>query len=207
MDVRIVLPERSQEALSNALRDLTAEVAKARPDIERGYGLGGEHGYGLDIDTPVFQMHHYCWCERDDCAWCMGCDCPESAFHYFADGAEVTYDEWMAFYHREMGERPEYDDPAYQSWIAKADAVNERRQTRHDATCGFCLGRRGLKYGATAGRSAPHFWHKPSGFRVWWYKWIGRGMEVNQRPPSDLAALIQECIASVPTVSSTEKAE
>lgn len=27
-------------------------------------------------------------------------------------------------------------------------------------------------------QGAPHFWHKPSGVRVWWYKYIGRGMEV-----------------------------
>ena len=27
-------------------------------------------------------------------------------------------------------------------------------------------------------QGAPNFWHKPTGIRVWWYKWIGRGMEV-----------------------------
>lgn len=42
---------------------------------------------------------------------------------------------------------------------------------------------------------APNFWHKPSGFKVWWYKWIGRDMEANG--DCDLAAIIAECAASL----------
>lgn len=39
---------------------------------------------------------------------------------------------------------------------------------------------------------APNFWHKPTGFRVWWYKWIGRDNEV-EYVPSDLRAVFTEC--------------
>ena len=28
---------------------------------------------------------------------------------------------------------------------------------------------------------APNFWHKPSGFMIRWYKWIGRDMEFNKK--------------------------
>jgi hypothetical protein len=28
--------------------------------------------------------------------------------------------------------------------------------------------------------TAPNFWYKPLGFKVWWYKYIGRGMRVNK---------------------------
>ena len=44
----------------------------------------------------------------------------------------------------------------------------------------------------------PNFKHKPSGFAVHWHKWIGRSMEIVGAPPADLAAMIDECIASIP---------
>lgn len=39
---------------------------------------------------------------------------------------------------------------------------------------------------------APNFWHKATGFRVWWYKWIGRDNEV-ENEPANLRALFVEC--------------
>lgn len=42
---------------------------------------------------------------------------------------------------------------------------------------------------------APNFWHKASGFKVWWYKWIGRDMEANGE--FDISAIISECAASL----------
>lgn len=47
---------------------------------------------------------------------------------------------------------------------------------------------------------APHFWHKPSGLRVWWYKYIGRGMETHRLDSTDLAAVFSECVASLQKV-------
>ena len=41
-------------------------------------------------------------------------------------------------------------------------------------------------------QSAPNFWHKPSGFKVWWYKYIGRSVEV-WNVPDDLAAVFDDC--------------
>lgn len=51
-------------------------------------------------------------------------------------------------------------------------------------------------YSSERGR-APNFWHKPSGLRVWWYKWIGRGMEVKNADGADLQAIFSECLASL----------
>jgi hypothetical protein len=28
--------------------------------------------YGTDHENDVFMMHHFCWCEREDCGWCEG---------------------------------------------------------------------------------------------------------------------------------------
>ena len=51
----------------------------------------------------------------------------------------------------------------------------------------------------------PNFWHKPSGFKVWWYKWIGRGMEFNQKiTPVEWRTILKECLDSLPTEISLE---
>jgi len=42
---------------------------------------------------------------------------------------------------------------------------------------------------------APNFWHKPSGFKVWWYKYIGRGMET--KGDGNLIAIAYDCLADV----------
>lgn len=43
--------------------------------------------------------------------------------------------------------------------------------------------------------SAPHFWHKPSGTRVWWYKYIGRDMVADLKAP--WPKILRECRASL----------
>jgi hypothetical protein len=44
---------------------------------------------------------------------------------------------------------------------------------------------------------APNFWHKPSGLKVWWYKYIGRSMEVENQTPTEPWKLVQECVDSL----------
>jgi hypothetical protein len=43
-------------------------------------------------------------------------------------------------------------------------------------------------------QSAPNFHHKASGLKIWWYKYIGRGMEVEGVKYVDLAAVYRSCI-------------
>jgi hypothetical protein len=45
--------------------------------------------------------------------------------------------------------------------------------------------------------AVPNFWHKPSGFEVRWYKWIGRDMETNEIK-IDIGTVFNECLASLP---------
>lgn len=70
MSLQIVLPERSEDAVSDGLRELTAAIYRASPAMDQGYGLGGENGYGANYENDVFMMHRFCWCEREDCPWC-----------------------------------------------------------------------------------------------------------------------------------------
>lgn len=140
--LEIALPERSDDELSEALRDLTA-VLDARSGDESLYGLGGKNGYGSNYETDEFMMHRFCWCDRMSCPWCGGCEC-------------------------EAG-----------------------------GTCTYCTGERHREHGAVAGMGAPNFWHKPSGLRVWWYKWIGRSNDVRGPEGIDPAAIVRSCILQV----------
>jgi|SRR5579872_1638087 len=45
----------------------------------------------------------------------------------------------------------------------------------------------------------PNFWHKPSGLKVWWYKYIGRGREILpvKYDPEQLGQIERDCIKSL----------
>ena len=46
--------------------------------------------------------------------------------------------------------------------------------------------------------SAPNFWHKKSGLKVWWYKYIGRGMKISHDfTDKELHTIESECLASL----------
>lgn len=48
--------------------------------------------------------------------------------------------------------------------------------------------------------SEPNFTHYNSGLKVWWYKYIGRGMEIRgPREPGRLLEIIRECMDSIVT--------
>lgn len=137
--LRVIGPGWSDDDLTIALRRLTRTLSDLFPDIERGYGLGGENGYGVDFENDTFMMHHFCWCGGYDCPWCSYSD---------EDGAH------------------------FQARFEPNGAVEGYR-----------------------GGQAPNFWYKPTGFRVWWYKWIGRDNETFGNAP-DIEVVIAECVTS-----------
>jgi len=42
----------------------------------------------------------------------------------------------------------------------------------------------------------PNFLHKASGLKVSWYKYIGRGMEI-ENVPTDLSSILKECLEDI----------
>lgn len=73
-------------------------------------------------------------------------------------------------------------------WLAKANACR----------CDCCLPAGAFAAnGAEPKRGAPNFWHKPSGLKVWWYKYIGRGMEVVDPNGANIASVLHECLSVV----------
>lgn len=209
--LRVILPRRHMDQLSDHLVELTGAIDKLDPDLVAHGLLGGEHAYGGTWDSPIFQMHPFCWCERQTCPWCAGCECPEGSYHYFVDGQEVSYAEWSAFYNQEVYARAtggrvttheEYFklpyDPKLSAKVLKlGEAANKRRNGRGDKVCDFCRGTMHEDRGFVAERGAPNFWHKPSGLKVWWYKYIGRSQEVIVGNDWKLKKVFAECLSDV----------
>ena len=52
-----------------------------------------------------------------------------------------------------------------------------------------------LKYGMEDDMTAPNFWYKPLDFKVWWYKYIGRSVEVNKKlSNADFMKMFDDCM-------------
>lgn len=148
------------------LIDLTEAIATSGGEVAGGLkGLGGEFGYGAVFENDVFAMHPYCWCEEDDCEYCNVCQCPSEAWSYQVDGVTVSFEVWSAA-PDDSHDRSFAIDPALQCERCRTDR-----------------------------KAKPNFLHKPSGTAVWWYKYLGRGMEMDVR--GDWETVIAECRASV----------
>jgi hypothetical protein len=163
---------------------LTAALEAAGANLAHG-ALGGEYGYGTDFSNDVFMMHPYCWCEKEDCPWCAGCSCPDTAWKFFVDGVEVSYEAYDQFFEDQTGPSPE-DESEWPAWEAKADAINARRHQEHAKTCHWCLHPEEVQ---------PNFLHKASGSKITWYKYIGRSMQMDIK--AEWTGIIAECLTSL----------
>lgn len=197
-NVKIVLPEgacgnydATEKQICEYLRLLTRTLIKDTEE-ENAFGLGGQYNYGANFENDVFLFHKFCWCEKPDCPWCAGCTCPESVDHYFIEGKEVLFDEWIKYYEDKV---PPVSD---KNWCKISDEVNKHRTMRHDGVCDYCLGK-GMfeKFALKPSQSAPNLWHKQSGLKVWWYKWIGRDMKVENPHNVNVKNVFKECLKSV----------
>lgn len=161
----IVLPEYSTDVISENLRDLTEKLHQKGAEIGAGI-LGGDYGYGAHFENDMFAMHPYCWCEEETCLWCNPCVCPDEAFIYTVDGREVTWNTYISL------------DRQSRSKVS-TEIVKEKQ-------CNRCR---------TDRETAPNFLHKPSGSKIYWYKYIGRGMEVTLHENWD--TIYTQCLNSL----------
>ena len=199
IELTVVVPKGAESRIERDLVRLSALLAHLGLSEEVHGLFGGEHGYGPEFyENDVFLFKAFCWCDKPDCPWCATCNCPAEAWHYFVDGVEVSWEAYIDFFKREAGEVPVDDPQALREWKKRAQAVNARRSVRHDPICEFCTRGVGLDKGAEPGKRAPNFWHKPSGLKIWWYKWIGRSMEFNRQVERDeWESIFRECLDSV----------
>ena len=160
LEIKIVIPVGVTTSLDYALVELTRFLVEDANQDREGGLFGGEFGYGATHENDVFLMHPYCWCERDDCAWCSGCRCEG-----YWDTPERKYERGA-------------------EWTVTAE-------------CDWCKGAEyGQEKGGESDKGAPNFWYKPTGFKVWWYKWIGRSQEISGDVPR-LGEMLRTCMESV----------
>jgi len=138
-----------EQKIADGLYELTRTLSNVVPKERLGGGLlGGEFGYGADYENETFFMQPYCWCEQPTCLWCLSCTCPDDVFSYFLADGTEVDDETF------------YENGGYSKNTVKID---------HTKKCVLC------KEIIT---SLPNFFHKPTGTKIWWYKYIGRSMEI-----------------------------
>lgn len=211
----------SGDALSEGLYALSETIIRGLQPDRDGGGLGGRFGYGVNFENDVFMMHPFCWCEGEKCLWCAGCKCESAGeVEYFLDGIKIK--DWSAANEQIVAPMPhdiaEHDTPEYEAASRIFDASiaerNRRLKTFYPAVTHHCEPRglmenrdRGESY--LPNQSAPHFWHKRSGLKVWWYKWIGRDMEISnpKLTSAEWHKIMLECFESLPEEARTKAIE
>lgn len=211
VEVQIITPPVADQtdALDHGLVALTEAICQVTGE-ESGYGLGGRFGYGENFENEVFMMHRFCWCDGEDCRWCSedACGCAHTNPRYYLDGKQVS--DWSKANDSIVAPLPwkiaKDGTPEYEAASLAFDKSIEERDRRlktvWPARIHTCEPR-GMMADRAEGstwlppQGAPNFWHKKSGLKVWWYKWIGRDMETNSAEGVDLQAVFSECLASL----------
>lgn len=209
-EIRLVVPSG---AFGPSLSDSLLDVALRGIAVAASSDPKGEWAekYGTDFENDEFMMHRYCWCEQIDCLWCSedACGCEHPSPWYEWDGVTVTWDEMKAKLppYQMPNDAAEYGTPAYRKATRAFNAAMAYRDAHlkqlwparvHSCQPRGLMSDRRLGHTWLPPQSAPNFWHKPSGFKVWWYKYIGRSVEAHGTPPADLMA---RCIASIDGVA------
>jgi hypothetical protein len=204
--VQVVVPAVSRDEISIGLRNLTRALADRGIGRADAFGLGGPDGYGVDYENDTFLMHPYCWCEQESCRWCSedACGCPHPEVEHYLDGERVPC--WSAANRILLGKFADHrpsNARERRQWnviIAERDRRLVRVYPERTHTCtphGLMADRpRGASWLPT--QSAPNFWHKASGLRVWWYKYIGRDIKTHPNVvvwPSEV--ILRDCMDSL----------
>jgi len=80
-NLEIVLPQGMLGPEHNYLVDATLRA------IGEQFSAEGEWAekYGTNVETPIFSMHRFCWCDSNACPWCWDEDKngpQDPNFHY-----------------------------------------------------------------------------------------------------------------------------
>lgn len=221
MEVQFVFPARSKEPLCDMLVEITRAIDALDPNrIAHGF-LGGEHGYGGHWDSAVFEMRPYYWgdcdCGYEELEW------EWTTSHTHSDNcyqAELRREK-IAAGGIEKGDRVERPKHlSYDQWRDIEDGIYDRlcakfkrsRKLGCAAHCTCAYDREWKKFSKANGHKPtcslelPNFLHRASGLEVRWYRYIGRGMEV-ENLPSDLTPIFNECIADIALAAATGTAK
>lgn len=210
MAARTTTLKVSDERVAMDLRDLTELLVTHHQRDHVGGLLGGEWGYATEFSNDTFELHPYYWgdctCTFDDdegewdrshdhAATCYQQVIRERGFIDYDTETDLDYHARNAHNRAitdsvcaEMGLDPEHGSYVHCTCSYETEYAAWRNAHSHDET--ICAMER------------PNFRHKPTGTTVNFYKYLGRGMEVDLR---DLPwqQIIDDCLASLPATPAT----
>jgi hypothetical protein len=189
MDITVILPAVSDDAVSRGLRELTAAIDQAGLAEKAGGGLGGEDGYGCDYTNDVFEMFPYYW---GDCT--CGRDAAEMAWEESHHHAPTCYQIELEALDDPFGEdRNQVRELCAKHQVSWPDGAMVHCTCGLDETYTVWLDHHPHERGCLEDRA--NFTHKPSGTTVRWYKYIGRDMDVDLH--GNWEDILAECLASL----------
>lgn len=170
-----------EDELTSLLRKIAIRYSKD-PDGEWA------DKYGTDFENDEFIMRTYYWGDCD-CGWdehdfdephsksCFQTKIEKFRKELTKKGVDWLSDKWtkeIGKWSKENGNKDGWSgsgvycdcehDINFKKWFEK----NKKGENGHSDKCALEL---------------PNFLHKKTGFEVRWYKYLGRGMEVNMKPP------------------------
>lgn len=198
--VEMHFPVGDVDFVSEGMRALTRRICEVTGE-QSGYGLGGEHGYGEEFENDVFEMHRYYWGDCT-CGFSERLDAADAEWHLTHRHASDCYRTRLDAL---VGEGRSRMDPkwrrAAEGLCAEMGLTYPERSAVH-CTCGHDTEWRAF-YDTLGGCDPrcpsvlPNFRHKASGYTVEWYKYIGRGMEVENPNGVRFTAILNECMESL----------
>lgn len=201
--VTIVTAASAETGTANEWEAAVLEITKALVGAGLAHepwgGLGGYWSYATEYSNDTFTTHQYCWCERDDCPYCSGCQCDEDAFWYTVNGVQCSWEEYDLYYKKQVDAVPNRKDHAARL-RAGMEANKHRSWGQHDhIKCDYCKGTKFAEHGQIEGWGVPLFWHKPSGVRMLWYKWVGRDTKIYIPEGCEItpAEVLADCLKSI----------
>lgn len=212
MEIQIITPEVSDDEISNDLRRLTKAICDKYPDRDTSYGLGGEHGYGTEWDSPVFEMRRFYWGDCD-CGWEQLSDDWDAKNKHDPDCYQRKLTQAKLAAGWKKGKSSWLDEPegwGFRKCREVEDSIRRTLCKEHglpypDGCAVHCTCTYEARWAAflaehsghlaTCSLELPNFRHKPTGFEVRWYKWIGRDNEYSDE--GNWPAIFAECLADV----------
>ena len=171
------IPATEQSVVNDLLRIITRTLVDAGHPYFPG-AFGGFDGYGVNYEDDLFMMHPYCWCWKTDCLWCQECFC---TYRYFVDKEEVDVDRYMEVF---LNSCEQVSDPVDR----KKERARRGMKIETDRLC---------RWHEDPVDPLPNFHHKPSDLKIWWYKWIGRGIELKNPNSVDVEKVLSDCLGSL----------
>lgn len=186
----------SSNRVAEDLRDLTEALENAGSDSYGG-GLGGTFGYGTDYENDVFEMHPFWWgdCEcgheEREANWfesnTHAPDCYQTVLNDELDDDNLPFgnpkrNEIIERLCKQFGLDPLWGSMVHCTCEHNANHAEWSLSNKHNPKCGVVR---------------PNFFHKASGIRVDWYKYIGRSMEHEPIDKATWSTLMDECMNSI----------